>query len=85
MRLPIDVDQLAGVDMGVALRSTEARVAEHLLDPAQVGAAFEEMGCERMSQGVRRNAVARAADRHIFLHQPMHAAGPEALATVIEE
>src|SRR6478672_12019938 len=43
-------------DVGVDLRRREALVPEELLDDAEIGAAFEKMGGERMAQRVRRDA-----------------------------
>ena len=39
--------------VGVNLRCCNINVAEHGLHGAQVGSPFEEMGCKRMSQGMR--------------------------------
>ena len=54
VRAVIGVHQAAEIDVGVALRGGEARVAEQLLDGAQVGAA-------RRGGGWRRCGGARAA------------------------
>src|SRR6478672_4642717 len=49
----IDVpDPLSG-QMRVQLGRGDTRMTEQLLDDAQVGPAFQEMGRERMAQGVR--------------------------------
>ncbi len=74
MRLPIRLDQLRGVDVGVALRRAQARVAEQLLNRAQIGAALEQVRRERVPQRVRADAEARAARRHVPPHQPVDAA-----------
>src|SRR4026208_2490520 len=42
MRLAVHLEQVCAVHMGVALRRAEARVAQHLLNPSQVGAAVEQ-------------------------------------------
>ena len=49
-----------GVDGGVDLRRREARVAEQLLDGAQVGAVVQQMSRERMTQRVRADVGADA-------------------------
>ena len=43
--------------VGVELGRGEVGVAEHLLDGAEVGAALEQMGGERVAEQVRVNAV----------------------------
>src|SRR3989442_2529494 len=53
MRLVVDATQAAPVYMAVQLRGREGAVAEEVLDRAQVGAALQEMSCERMTQAVR--------------------------------
>src|SRR5206468_6526961 len=52
MRFAIHVQQLRGVDVRVALRRAEARVAQELLNGAQIGAALQQMRRERMAQRV---------------------------------
>ena len=42
------------LDMGVDLGGGDIGVAEHFLDGAEVGAVLEEVGCEGVTQGVRR-------------------------------
>jgi len=54
MKLPVDTPQVFAIDVRVDLRGRDVRVAEHVLHGAQVGTAFEQMGCERMAQRVRR-------------------------------
>ena len=85
MRLPIDLEQLRGVDVRVALRGAEARVAEQFLDRSQVGAALKQMGGEGVSQGVRADARARAAGSHVAPHQAIDAAHGESSATIVHE
>ena len=53
VRLLVGLDQLRGVDVGVALRGAEPGVAEQFLDRPQVGAALEQVRRERMPQRVR--------------------------------
>src|ERR1019366_7769353 len=73
MRFLIHLEQLRGVHMRVALGGAEARVAEQLLDGAQVGAALEEMRRERVTQGVRTDAEPRAARRDVAPYETVHA------------
>ena len=53
-RVEAAVDPLepAGVDMRVALRCGDARVAEHLLDMAQIDPSGDEMGREAVAERV---------------------------------
>src|SRR5262245_7917818 len=53
VRPVVDTAQPAPVDMAVQLRRRERAVPEQLLDRAQVGAALEQMGRERVPQPVR--------------------------------
>ena len=71
--LLVGLDQLRGVHVGVALRRAEARVAEQLLNGAQIRAPFQQMGGERMPQRVRADAESRAALRHVLPDQPIDA------------
>ena len=52
MGLVIDVLQLLLNDMGVDLGGGDIRVAQHLLDGAQVGAVFQQVDGEAVAQGV---------------------------------
>ena len=54
MRSPIDLFEMIHADVSIALGGREARMPEHLLDRAQVGARVQHMGRERMSQAMRR-------------------------------
>ena len=57
MALEVDVAAAAVADVRVELRGAEIGVAEHLLDAAEIGAAFEQMRGERVAQEVRVNAL----------------------------
>ena len=60
--------QLAAPPIGyvrVELGRGEVGVAEHLLDAAEIGAAFEQMGSEGMSEQVRVHAQ-RLKPRHLI-------------------
>lgn len=58
-------------------------MAEHLLDGAQVGATFEQMGGERVAQGVRRYVFAYACKFGVaFDDVEYHHAGKAASAAV---
>src|SRR5438093_7652785 len=65
VRAVIGLHQPAEIDVGVALRRRQARVAEQLLDGAQVGSRAEEMRGEGVTEGVRRRLGRRAAGQHV--------------------
>ena len=48
------------VEMEIYLRGGDALVSEHLLYGSQIGSAFEQMCCERMPQGMRRDSLTDA-------------------------
>ena len=60
MKLPVHFFKPRAVDVRINLRSGNIGVAEHRLHGSQIGAAFEQMGRERMTQGVRRHSLANA-------------------------
>ena len=64
MRLLVDVQQVAGIDVGVALGGAEARVAEQLLDRAQVGAAHQQVGREAVAERVWAAAAGERGLKH---------------------
>ena len=47
--------QTIRVHMSIDLGRRNIRMAEHRLHRAEISAAFQQMGCERMAQRVRRN------------------------------
>ena len=53
MAFLVDREQLRGIHVRVALGRAEARVAEELLNRAQVGAALQQMRREGMPEGMR--------------------------------
>src|SRR5207244_286517 len=57
----VDLEQVLGRDVGVALRRRQARVSEQLLDRAQVGAAVEQMGGEGVAERVRAHPAENPA------------------------
>src|SRR5262249_2015630 len=83
--LVIDVHQASQIDVGVALRGREARVAEQLLDGPQVRAAAEEVGGERVTEGVRARLGRRAAGDDVVCEEPRHAARREAPGARVAE
>ena len=55
MRLVVNFGQMLPVEMGVNLCGTDAGVAEHLLDCAQIAGRLQHMGGKRVAQHVRVN------------------------------
>ena len=68
MRFVVDLDQLLHRNVRVNLRSRETRVAQQLLDVAQVCAAVEQVRRKRVSQGVWTDVVHPRADAYVFLN-----------------
>ena len=59
MRFPIDVEQLGGIHVCVALCRTEPGMAEQFLNCAQIGASLEKMRRKRVAQRVRADTGTR--------------------------
>src|SRR6188472_3361920 len=68
----------ARLDPGVDLGGRDARVPEELLDRAQVGAALEQVGGERVAQHVRRDAAGKARLAHPALEPASYVRGVKA-------
>src|SRR2546425_8717759 len=85
VRAVIGVHEPAEVDVRVALRGGETRMAEQLLDGAQIGARAEEMGREGVTERVRRRLGGRAAREHVALHEARHAARGQPPAACVQE
>src|SRR5687768_9625799 len=83
--LAIHVDQLRRIDVRIPLGGADARVAEQLLDGAQVGAALQEMRRERMTQRMRADAALSGELRHVFAQQTIDTAPREPRAAEIDE
>ena len=74
--------QMIHRDVGVALRGLKASVAEHLLDRAQVGAAREQCGCERMTKAVRSEIISLEHVLAPLLHEGLHGADSDAAPAI---
>src|SRR4029077_7436177 len=55
MKSPVYLLESCAIDVGVNLRRGNIRMAQHRLYGAKIGAALEQMGGKRMTQGVRRD------------------------------
>ena len=85
MGLAVNVQQIGGIHVGVALGSAEPRVPEHLLDASQVGAALEQVRRKRVTERVRRDAEAGAAHRDVLADESMDASRAEPLPSIVHE
>jgi hypothetical protein len=61
MRLVIDLREILEVEMGIHLRTGDARVAKQLLHRAKVSRGLQQMRCERMAKHMRMNMPRQAA------------------------
>lgn len=53
MKLLVNLMKQRAVNVGVNFRGDDRCVAEHLLDRSQVGATFEQVGCEGVAENMR--------------------------------
>jgi hypothetical protein len=53
----VGLEQMLAVDLGIALGGREARMAEQLLDGAEIGAGAEQMRGEGVPQRMRRRRL----------------------------
>src|SRR5262245_47808258 len=81
----VGLHEPAQIDVRVALRRRQARVAEHLLDGAQVGAAAEEVRGEGVAERVRGGLGGGAGDEDVALEIARHAPRGEAAAARVPE
>ena len=84
MRFLVHREQLRRVDVRVALGRAQTRVAEQLLNGAQIGAALQQMGRKGMSQRVRTDAAGRWQMRRIA-RTSRSMSGRSAAAAVVHE
>src|SRR5690606_3475100 len=52
MVCPVDLAEVAAVDMGIDLRRGDDRMAEHFLNGGQIRAPLQQVSCERVPQRV---------------------------------
>ena len=77
-------EALAG-DVGVKFGGADAAVAEEFLDDAQVGAVFQEMGCETVAKHVRRDVAGDAGVARAGFDAAPHGRSAEGAAAFGEE
>ena len=85
MRLVVNLDQLLHRNMSVDLRRREPRMAQQLLNVAQVGAAVEQVRSKRMPQRVRTDVVHAGADANVLLNHPAHRASRDSRSLVVQK
>src|SRR4051812_42187051 len=85
MRAEVDVLEPLGAEVRVDLRRGDVRVAEHLLDRAQVAAAREEVRGEGVAQRVRAHPVLEPDGARMALDDLVEALPREAGATAVDE
>src|SRR5579863_1599286 len=74
MGTTVNLFQMTHADMSIALRSGETRMAEHLLNRAQVGAGVEQMRREAVAQTMRRQGRLEAGNGQPALEHLLHGA-----------
>src|SRR5690349_7741254 len=77
--------QVVAVDVRVQLRGGEVRVAEHFLDGAEVGATLEQVGRERVPQGVRRHPLRQPGEPRRTLDDAPRAYARQGRAAGVEK
>src|SRR4029078_698315 len=85
MELTMYRTQILPVDMRIDLRRRYVRMAEHFLNGAKVGAAFEEMCGEGVAEGVGGNGFRDAGAIHVAAQDFPGAHAGEWLAPGVEE
>src|SRR4051794_10461049 len=85
MRLEVGVLQALGREVRVDLRRRDVRVAEHLLQRAQVAAAGEEVRGERVAQRVRAHPALEADLAGVALDDLVEALAGQAAAAPVDD
>src|SRR6476646_11043485 len=83
--LEVRLAHVIGGHVRVHLGRLDAGVAEHLLDAAQVAAALEQVGGERVPQRVRRDVLGDPGLAGVLADELEHRLAGDALAAVVEE
>jgi len=74
VRLPIGIEQLRSVHVGVTLRGAQASMTQQFLNHTQICASFEQVRRERVSKRVRADSEPCAARSDIFSDEPIDTA-----------
>src|SRR5579871_5104361 len=85
MRLVVDLFHALGGDVRIHLGGDQVRVSKKLLHGAQVGAVVQEVGGERVAQGVRRGLQAFRGGTEVLVEGAANAAVGEATTELIQK
>ena len=85
MRRPVHRDQFVDADVRVDLGRLQVRVSQHLLDEADVGAAFEHVRRAGVAQQVRGAGLVHAGEAQVALDLVGHLLRLDRLAVVAQE
>lgn len=85
MKLAMNFLQVRAIEMGVDLSGGQIGMAEHFLHRAQVRAAFQQVGGERMANGVRRGGFGDAGRLQMAAQDLPHAHARELAAARIDK
>ena len=75
----------AAVHVGIDLGGRYVLVSEHFLHYPQVCSMLDQMGRERMSEGVRRYVLENACGKGVFLHDLEQGDSADGLPKSVEE
>ena len=75
----------AAVHVGVDLGGRYVLMSEHFLYNPQIGSMLDQVGGERMSEGVRRNVLEDARCKGVFLYDLEQGDSADGLSESVEE
>ena len=78
MKFIMDFFEMSIGDMGVNLSGAEVGMAEEVLDGAEIGTVHEEIGGERMAEGMGSDMLGNAGEAGVFFNHALDAAWGEA-------
>src|SRR4051794_39444947 len=85
VRVEIHVFEPLGREVRVDLRRGDVRVAEHLLQGAQVAPSGQQVGGEGVAEGVRAHLVLEPGRARVALDDLVEALARQAAAAVVDE
>ena len=83
MKFVMDLFEMGVGDVGVNLGSADIRMAEERLDRAEVGTVHEEVGRERMAEGMRSDVLSNAGEAGVFFNHALDRTRGEAAEIAI--
>src|SRR5690606_16201480 len=81
----VDLHEPVHAHVGVALGGREARVAEQLLDPTEIGARVEQVRGAGVAERVRMQVASPGAERAVPPYDVLDLPDPEGRAVAAEE